>query len=625
MMQKNLEDGFEQTKKEQLFALFSNEKSQNFLQDWATLLEPDFSFEAAYDFAKTHLDEMQTLKAGYGFSEDSTEDKNLQMRASIVAYLGHYGQMRNTGVSYLEEHIVKSAKNELASIYEAKEKAGINIRQISKVTKNQIEVTLHDVWEDVVGNLKEKILHYKEENSISGDQKLDKQKEFLMDLEAFFNREFRIDTTLTLVEFFTNFSQRLYTEHSLKKAKLEPTNKIDLDREDLGRNDFVIKMISARHLMNLLSLFSEKTHNLKSIEQMGRTKMLELYHFAHALLKTGFRTYAKIFLQTFFAHYLEERPSDVKTIFQEKVSKKSAQDKESFIQNQETLESNFDKIFGEGNYEIEYLSLYDWRIHEIALMLYKKHEPQEEELKKKRDTDEMGHYYFSQEMLNDPLFDEVLQNIITGRIIVKVKDEHADKLHKWRKTSCLSYFKNSDKWFNRLCIDDFDTTNVTDYYRGEGPKELQILDYKGVTCNLIKSQTNNKIKRLLRRFFKTNFPEKVLTCKIMTEKDYDRNEYGTSVDFSSSGEAKQKQILQYYKDYLKELLGEGNYEIYETLGREKFGVSLDTLVKDILDVGENKEMGEKYIFEIMKEVSLLIKDGIFLHRALDKTYVNQSF
>lgn len=603
-------------------------ESEEFLKDWIPILSPDFNFAQTLSRCYQEVEEIAALFEKYGLEKDKTFLPIIKC-TFLLAALAVDNLKRRTGESFLS-HLETSAKNEIELFYQAKTAVNIQIKNIKKETKNLVLAILHDVLEDVLDVLGQRIIHYKSEEQCERGGVAAKQEEFLKDLYRFVKENFGSNVAETLAEFFTNFSKRLkVSRHIYEKdavVKIGKGEKITLSSEDLGRNDYVIKIIAAKHLMNLSVSFAEKLHNLETPGEMKPEKLLELYHFADALMATGLRYHAKTFLEAFFNHYLEQRGEYVRDTFKSKLKEKKKIDQEAYEQNKELIRKNLDSIFGENNYQIEYKELNNWRVHEMMLMLYLKKEKDGEVKKHLRDSDSVGHYFFSKDMVNDPIFAEIFRQVITGRVIVKVKDEHADKLHQWRKKSKLKEFGLSDQVLNLFKFEGFSMFNSTDYYAGEGSETLNAIGYQAVCFNLIRQETSTKIKKLLTGALNLKDWEGVVSFKIMSESDYARNEYGQAVDFSKKGDERSAQILNHYKENrIKKLIGEDYYALYEILGKKLLGEYLDKKVKEVMNVGEKRELGEKTIAEIMQEISLLVKEGLFLHEGLDKTCVNLDF
>ena len=497
---------------------------------------------------KLHLDKMLFV------------DEDLVRQALSFAFSVHFKQKRKNGKPYTR-HIEQSVENFLERIKEIEDvflnQFSIQLvpekEQIIDITDELLKLISHDILEDIWKNITD-ISKLNQRENLSNEE----AKELFLLVKDYFEKTYGKNVADSLIYFFTKLSTRIDARETINS----------LAKEDVGRLDFFAQKIgitekSRNGIDSVLSL-SEKGHNLLSPKRMHDRKFIEFYNVAVMLFAAGLRYFGKSLMEESFDLVFRERDKDqVWNQFLKIIRKKRKEDRKYFEQIKSDLVEDLDTIFGRENYKIRYIPLLDWRVHETVMTHYYR--------KKKQNntgSDVLEKHFIKESVLNDSDFISEIEKLFLGRVIIEVENEELIQ------SAISSEQKTPD--FPKFNLHQYSTVN---HYPDFGIKcsdqsLLSLSGYKGLRFALKPKRTDKKFE-----------------VKLVDKQQEQINQYG-ALNFTESTTQDGKKMykiqflieaLNNFKDFLKNEVGNDNYQRFKKIALNSFGEDLrNPEIQDLL-------------------------------------------
>lgn len=572
----------------------SDRESVEFAKKYVALLGDEFDAKACLSWINESLDKIQKFNKTengsllYPNFNSEIKDKKTYF-ALFLAYILHFNQTRKVDGSDYKVHLIEAIRNRFSFL--KKEHEVFHMIMACRTAMNGVfKLLLHDGVEDMFENLGDKVLLYNTDcdSKDCKNSKAEKQKQLYADLIRQLYRVFEDDEDVvnSILYVFTNFSKRILTVNSIKGK---------LDKEDMGRINFLVRIFSITKIEDLILTLSEKLHNLKTKEVMSDSKMIEYYHLAIALMGAGIRGAGKDLLKEFFPYYLNRNDPEAAQTFQIMLEQKRESDKRTFSTYQSSLEESFDSIYGAGNYEIIYRELDAWKVYEIVLQEMKKEFP--DKMQNNAKDDSLSYYFVNDSVIKNPDFQNILQKMPTYRVVVKISDECDGDFHRSKAKFALDGFT-------------FLPETVTDYYNKDGNPNLVRADYKAFCFSMLLNGKN-----------------KIVPFKMLLEKDFNRNEYG---NFNSKFNEKENKFVKvrsvvnfaHFCNEIKKIIDEKAFnELLEKMTEYPEGVDLDQTMQEFLNLSKNDKYAKFKIKNVLKRISIRVRDFLRLYPWLEVDFM----
>lgn len=584
-----------------IYDFFEGEENVAFVEKMISLQKCEFSETDCLKWVSDVLGEVNLLIRENDLCEKFENAPNDLTCALVFCYISHWSYKRKSGESYLV-HLKGVLFNVIESIINEKKLRDKTLLSDSKIVNTQkfirtgIKAVLHDVVEEVFQVL---TIDHDDKKSMEVRDRtklLESQLAFSKELEKMLHLIFGSDVADSLMHVFTNFSERPLTAYSIEKGETGALNK-----EDLGRIDFLISTLSLVQEEDVDIKSADKKHNLKTKEKMKETKMLEIYNFIYLLYAMRKRANGKSLLDNSLYYYLGERGNKVKEKFYFLLNQKEKYDENVFRSQKGTLLKDLNDLYGEEKYSLRYVKLGAAKIHEMVVNEYYKQNTDKDRFSEKHDA--MGHVFVTEEILDDPIFKTIFNNALTGRVVVEVNDDV--DFHRIRAEN--------------LQFANFVITSRKDFYGEEGNRSLRASEYMADSLIVTPKVANDSLGNL-----KAN--NGLINLKLLTYSDSYHNEYGDNSCFNRLGNVPPSNKIFYNMlKNVRNILGRENYNVLKIVLNEICGVNLMMEVGDLTDVNNiSKATQRKKIWEILKSCSDKVKTGLFLGPLLETGYANFS-
>lgn len=465
----------------------------------------------------------------------------------LFAYLAHFGQNRKLGNVPYAMHLFGSLKQYIH--IKEKEYALRRPPEFKKVdlTDDFIQLVLHDVLEDFLDGI--------------DLEKEDQAHEFCL-MAAYIRHRFGSKIGSFVADVATKFTKRPATvipqnevvevdDDGIEHIKYEKA----FSKMELSRIDFMALVLgiaeSTHNAIGLILKTAERHDNLETVGELpgADRKAMETYNLAIACFAGRFRTPGKDLLHASFLHLYSGESHIVLEQLQKIIRERQSLDRKIFEAVSSELYREMDELLGySGDYEIFYSPLNLWRAHEELVRRY---------MLQQDCVSEDGLNLLSSSVLEDPVFESVLQQTYLGRIVVVTKTQReAKKIASGNLTSFTKIGHKSNKGPGLF-----------------GNKTL--LDMSGYCSERVSLQN-------------VNHPERPLEIKLSSSDVHLSNEYG-EVSYVKAGEdvVKEEYSVAPLVRFLKHLRKACNKERSGSFDRGKEallksqGCDLTILIDDI--------------------------------------------